>query len=94
MCTEWLKKYKWNAWNFGQMNELNPCMDLLFSVNSFNSHFTPNESLAYELGPYMAMHNLYGFAHSKLVIDQLQCFPSKQFKIIFLFKFIDLYYCA
>ncbi|KAI2805589.1 hypothetical protein BLOT_004587 [Blomia tropicalis] len=67
VCTEWLKKYKWNAWNFGQMNELNPCMDLLFSANSFNSHFTPNESLAYELGPYMAMHNLYGFAHSKLI---------------------------
>nr|XP_027205493.1 lysosomal alpha-glucosidase-like [Dermatophagoides pteronyssinus] len=62
-CLSMLKQYKWNYYYFAQLNDKNPCLNLLLSSQSQSSN---NQTI----GSYLSVHNLYGFQHSKIVYEQ------------------------
>jgi len=67
VCKDMLANFKWNAWNFGKMNELNPCLEVTFAPGGIVDKLQGDDTAPWELGPYLALHNMYGFKHAEMV---------------------------
>lgn len=67
VCDSMADRLQWNKWTFGQLNEMGPCLDVTFSKGAFFDSLSKKEAAAYELAPYMALHNMYGYKQAQLV---------------------------
>ncbi|KAH7640942.1 alpha-glucosidase-like protein [Dermatophagoides farinae] len=66
-CLSMLNHYKWNYYYFASLNNKNPCLDLLLSESSSSSLINDNKQT---IGPYLALHNMYGLKHSQAVYEK------------------------
>ncbi|OTF70102.1 Alpha-glucosidase-like protein [Euroglyphus maynei] len=64
-CLSMLNQYKWNYYYFAHLNDKNPCLDLLLSE-------LDNDVSNQTIGPYLALHNLYGLKHSQAVYEKFR----------------------
>lgn len=67
VCDSMAEMREWNKWNFGKLNEMGPCLDVAFSKGSLIDSLSKKDANAYELAPYMALHNMYGYKQAQLV---------------------------
>lgn len=75
LCQNMANDYKWNYFYFSLLNDNNPCLDVKFSQSNL---FPSNLSI---IGPYLSLHNLYGFKHMEAVYKKLinSNYPKRPF---------------